>query len=312
MKSPISQLFELMHGANILDITTLDLLSLKKSRLALVCGSGPSLLDFVHTKGGLDQYDVIGTSHTALLDQVHGTLFYEPIFSGEGINPNFGDIYLAISEACLQSHIAAAISSLKSKLTILINPQFPSVRTADSFAYLTPLLDISVAYLPPYFFVNESNDARILCDLRRYAQSSHDALLNFRCSMVRALSLCYLLEYEEIILTGLDPSSPNYWYTLPEAKDLFNPKIGSHLMHLCALKGELIAADATRTEHEGEYYSSYFGMNFSIWFAIRILDLWAKNRGSRLPTILYYGHDHKSLNYLKEARLESRIKHIPF
>ena len=78
---------------------------------------------------------------------------------------------------------------------------------------------------PQYTFINESDILSIRSDLKSYFASIHDkpSLLNFRGSIIRQISLAFLLDYEQIYICGLDFDLPNsYWYTCElESGDLF-------------------------------------------------------------------------------------------
>jgi len=95
--------------------------------------------------------------------------------------------------------------------TILMNLQFaPSFRGFQN-GYLDPLNPDSNALLLPYYFINESTDAHILEGLKCFKDTSSQHVLNFRGSIVRALSLGYMCQYDKIIVTRLDLRRP--WKT---------------------------------------------------------------------------------------------------
>ena len=94
---------------------------------------------------------------------------------------------------------------------LIANPQFPP----NNLGYLlTP--NNKHVFIPPWYFVNETNDAVMRSDLIKYFSfikraAKNVPLLNFRNSIIRQISLGYALKYSSIHICGLDPSLTNYW-----------------------------------------------------------------------------------------------------
>ena len=195
--------------------------------------------------------------------------------------------------------------------SIIHNPNYPLFPELEIHPFINPLVSKIPSYCPPYFFVAEQDDKCILDSLRVFSQIRKALLLNFRCSIIRALSLGYILGYEHITLVGLDPSSPYHWYTIESVnnQDYWLPEIDSYIFHLIDIKRQILLSPINgRTMHEGDLPSKgYFTFTNSIFSAIRSLDIYAQKNHLLIPTISVVSSDQSILQSINQCHLTKRI-----
>ena len=120
---------------------------------------------------------------------------------------------VGISEWIIANSLAT-LSSMRlsddsfTNVNVFINPQY-----SELGMYICPNPQHSI--YPDYFFVNESSRSSILSDLRSFRdlhKHGSKKILNFKCSVIRALSLAKSYGYHDACIVGLDPSNPGYWW----------------------------------------------------------------------------------------------------
>ncbi len=279
----------------------------KASNSICICGNGDSLINSLERHQPLKDSDLVGTSALIAYRRSPTFIFHEPMGSNTGFDMKIGSKYLVMIDNIIQSHLTALLQE-RSDIAVLENPQLADPEATDYHPYLNPNLSAENAYWPPYYFVEEHDNSSILISLKEYAEVGVPAILNFRCSLIRALSLSYILEYKTINFAGLDPSSPNYWYTEHYQNQILYQGVNLQLKHLFKLYGQLVnTSSSNRKMHEGELYESDFSMNKSIWFVISVLDKWARNLGRTIPTINYYGSDPNTIGYINTVTKANRV-----
>ena len=196
--------------------------------------------------------------------------------------------------------------------TFIVNPQIPSHALDSTTAYLNPLpRNVANAYFPDYFFVNELRSETILTSLRSYKEVFTNCILNFRCSIVREISLAFLLGYQRIIITGLDPSSPAFWYTNQDAR--LRDGLSDVLLNLLDVRKAMSATSLDgRTRHEGEMQQGqktniFDSQSYCIWFTLRMLiSLYSRNQDYK-PEVIYLGSDYTCHQYIQSLDLQEHV-----
>ena len=288
-----------------------NLIQAKNHDTVVIAGSGPSVNFIAHPFLAGLAFDLIGTANTAMLKKEPNFLFFESIDIAHlpvGASSS-GSQMLHYYCAAMELELLRILRT-KSNIKIILNPMLPAAQLSPSVSYFTPLPRGCTATLPQYYFINESNDELILRGLRAYVDYSQSAILNFRCSMVRALSLAFELGYDNIILLGLDPSSPLHWYSSDDFETLICEEVDDIMIDLLTGRRELHKANLSgRMKHEGEFYeNTNFGMNASIWFSIAVLDARRKALGNfKPPTITYMGSDPLTLDYISYYTKGNRV-----
>ena len=117
-------------------------------------------------------------------------------------NPALGSIDQVILDYLLFFSVTRHLCTSSNVKSIIHNPNYPLFPELEIHPFINPLVSKIPSYCPPYFFVAEQDDKCILDSLRVFSQIRKALLLNFRCSIIRALSLGYILGYEHITLVG--------------------------------------------------------------------------------------------------------------
>jgi hypothetical protein len=290
------------------------LIQAKKNDTVIIAGSGPSLSLIESPLLADVAFDLIGTVNTVMLKREPSFLFFEStdIAHLPDGPSSTGSLKLFYYDAAMSIEFLR-ILRCRSSIKIILNPMFPVARLSPLVSYFTPLPKGCNATLPRYYYINESNDELILRGLKDYIDYPHSSILNFRCSMVRALSLAFELGYDKIILLGLDPSSPLHWYSSDGFEDLICGEVDDIMIDLLVGRRALHKANLSgRIKHEGEFYANTnFGMNASIWFSIAVLDARRKALGKfNSPDITYMGSDSSSLDYISYYTKRNRVSVI--
>lgn len=188
-------------------------LKLAKNRdYCLIIGNGPSAKKYL--KGlARDKFDIIGFSYLALTNTRPNFYFFEPLTIQ---NNNYlewkGYLNRQIALHMLRGMQIKELKKRKFEQTqLLVNPQF----CFDNYGFWEQGSNLKLC-LPKYNIVNEETGFSILSGMRQQVMGEHH-LLNLRGSLIRAVSLAFYLQYEEIWIVGNDPSISNYWYTDKEA-----------------------------------------------------------------------------------------------
>ena len=285
----------------------------KSNRSVFVCGNGPSLI-----RANIEKYnniDYIGTK--ALITHLvaeKSFIFYETNIIN---NNHLGDFN---SKECSQNDYITRmiliqvfmtyIHMLLGKViprTIIVNPQIPRNPFEGKYAFFQPFplpIEINTCFLP-YFVINEIDDQSITSGLRQYILMSPHALLNFKCSMVRAISFAYLAGYQEIYISGLDPSSSSYWYLQPNAP--YNAQSIQSMNDIFPTLKNIYELTNLPENDAIKKWKGFYSFNKSIWVSIKVHDALFRRLGKTLPKIKYVGSDPMVLSNINEARLEKRI-----
>lgn len=274
-----------------------ELISQRKSDVALVSGSGPSLNSVLQSEI-FATADLIGTASVVLAEKKPAWIFWEssPLFDLEP-EPGYGTLDFTCTDLIFYDRLRDCLLEREIE-SVLINPFFPSKHISSMYGYLCPLPKAITQMYLDYFFVNESNFARIEQDLRMFSNLKSNSLLNFRCSLVRMISFAFALEYPNIVISGIDPSSSSYWYT-EQSANYYAPM--SEFVHESLMNKKLMIKNelSGRNCHEGESYGETINMSDSVWYAIPYLIKWAKTNNKIVPNIEYCGNDLKTINAIK-------------
>lgn len=256
--------------------------------ICTICGNGPSLLKYTSE---ITDHDIITMNTGIFLNMSPSIYIYEPIpmishntthaFGQPGyLNDNFD--YEAILRIIFYAMSEAATNISPSK--ILVNPN------QDIMGYINPLRNFNSCRIPAFFSFNEEEKTMYgywLLHFFRNLASNH--VLNFRGSIIRALSIALTLRYPVISFTGLDPSRYKYWWEEESAISFISP---SH-RHL---EDHFNAITKLRPINQVKY-DSEVGLfaNAPMSFCLRITLLAAKRiaqeKNKKFPSIIYYGND---------------------
>jgi hypothetical protein len=197
---------------------------------------------------------------------------------------------------------------------VILNPEFPR----DANGYFS-IYDQDMHVLPLYF-INESSRYVALTQIKQYLQSNshYNTVLNYRCSIIRMVSLAFLLRYPTIIFSGIDPSMPDYWYTNAHAtsrlcnKDLHHVsqfiRIASQLRHF---RKEWTCFVSPQNQENGGYcnQSNFDIFDFTVAFFLVIKSLLRKHEESGYrPHLIYYGNDSHVLQIISFMKLDRQIE----
>ena len=269
----------------------------RNANLAIICGSGPSLNSLlasdISSKG-----DLMGTSSIILASKKAKWIFWElaPIFGLEP-EPTYGTLDFNCTDLIFNDRLRDCLLEREIE-SVLVNPFFPSKRIISTRGYLSPLPREILQNFPNYYFVNESNFVRMEQDLRRYSSIQNELILNFRCSVIRMISFAVALEYPRIIISGIDPSLPGYWYT-DEKANYYSP-MTEMMNEVLMNKKEMINGGLSgRKLHEGESYGDTINMCESVWYAMPYIIKWAKTNHRKVPFIEYWGNDLNTMNSIR-------------
>lgn len=214
MHSPAQGLISQYYPESPIVKSVSELLVFKASNNITIFGNGPSALPLLSKYiYNCHRHDISGTSALSLL-KIPEITFYltEPYFlMNEYIEINSQESISNYSIHLLLSHewICAASKATNIKC-ILPNPQFPSNQHGYIETVRSPFL-----HVPDWTFINESSDTLIDHGLDLYFMQPKKSMkiLNFRGSIIRQISLSFILGYKTINLVGIDPSISSYWYT---------------------------------------------------------------------------------------------------
>jgi hypothetical protein len=176
-------------------------------------GNGPSAFYFLdQLKLTESIYDVSGTSAASLQNHHINFYFYEPhfCFNHHGYKLSTSESVSHYGLSRILHHEWTAAVSVRNCSVVIPNPQIPS----NAFGY-SEIIEHPEVLIPPWIFINEADDFSIVRGLRGYFMSNlyNAYILNFRASIVRQISLAIGLGYQNIYISGLDPSTIGYWYT---------------------------------------------------------------------------------------------------
>jgi hypothetical protein len=289
--------------------TLTKLQAYKNSAHLVVAGSGPSLV----MRPGLlsSSNDIAGTSSLSLLDCQIAYLFYEALPTLSGKDATLGSVDQVILDYLLFVSISNHLCSSHSIRSILLNPQYPLYPNIDIHPFINPLNTAIPSYIPSYFFIGEADNTAIVDGLRAFVHSKPTCLLNFRCSLIRALSLGYLLKYEYITLVGIDPCSPFHWYTQQSLDNCPHLScLAPELRHLIELKRQFLHTPFNkRRMHEGDLgEKGFYSFSHSILHAIRALDSHAMRNSLPLPHISFLSTDQSLVIPLALFKLDKRVE----
>lgn len=247
MHSPAQKLLSQYYPESPIVKSVSELLVFKASNIITIFGNGPSALDlllkYIYNS---HRHDISGTSVLSLL-KIPEITFYltEPYFLlNEYIELNSQESLSNYSIHLLLTHewICAASKATNIKC-ILPNPQFPSNQYGYIEAVRSPFL-----YVPDWTFINESSDALIDHGLDIYFMQPKKLMkiLNFRGSIIRQISLSFILGYRTINLVGIDPSICSYWYISDPSSILGLLKDNYHerCSNLFAKMGQLLSTQS--------------------------------------------------------------------
>ncbi|WP_136975406.1 hypothetical protein [Synechococcus sp. N26] len=188
--------------------------------------NGPSLLKFEHFLTDSNVANRIVFSYAALTKIQYNWSFWEPA-SLDTWNPLFKNENDELNRALnsikniWRYEVIDLINNAKD-LNIICSP----FRNLDN-PYHLPLPENNKIYKTNYFFVDESSTLSILESLKTYFQKyySSELILNFNCSLIRAVSIALKINSSPIRLYGLDPSINQHFYGFPGTLDsIFSPK----------------------------------------------------------------------------------------
>ena len=190
-----------------------ELKAFKRSESICIMGNGPSAFYFLDQLGPRESiYDISGTSAASLQNHHVNYYFYEPHFciNHQGSKLSTAESVSHYALHRILHHEWTAAVSVKNCSVVIPNPQIPP----NTFGY-SEIIEHPEVLIPPWVFINEADDFSIIRGLRDYFTSNlYEAyILNFRASIVRQISLAIGLGYQNIYISGLDPSTIGYWYT---------------------------------------------------------------------------------------------------
>ena len=290
--------------SNAFNVEATDLLlfrKFKKSDDLCIVGNGPSS-EYISTdfKSQLESSDVVGFS-LALFSNLNLTYyFHEPVHLVPHAPPKFHNTYEYTQHIILYHLLREMCTVLdnSSQIAAICNPHFPK----DRFGYWN--MPKRRLLLPPYHFINEVDDATILQELKAYVNHFPVAkLLNFRGSMIRAISLGYLLGYNRILITGYDPSSPSCWYSNKDSR-LFANDLSQDL------RRDILNLSLARINSRNEFdvRSCFFTLPRAVLYAIRVLDSALLRINRPLPRISFLTTCSRTKELLDETRLSGRLE----
>ena len=265
---------KLYPGSAILE-SIKDLGSYRKSNCICIAGNGPSAFFYADAMDAANiPYDLSGTSAIALQNRLVQFYFYEPHFllnlaSHKLSSPESISAY-ALHRIVHHEWTIAASSSSRCAVVVL-NPQIPS----NPYGYAEAVDNANIV-IPPWYFVNESSDHQIRNGLRYYfASHSHRThILNFRGSIIRQISLAFALGYRHIAISGIDPSTQGFWYTIPELRERYlDPMIQTRINKILSsyeISHKLCDLNSPHEHCLYEYDGTYFQFTKSILFALRL------------------------------------------
>ena len=188
--------------------------------------NGPSLLKFESFLSEPNVSNRIVFSYTALTQIQYNYSFWEPASLGTW-NPLFKEESDELNRALnsikniWRYEIINLVNNSKN-----INVICSSGRNLEN-PYHLPLPSKEKILNTQYFFVNEASPCAVMDSLTNYFKNYYDSklLLNFNCSLIRAVSMALKLNSNKIRLYGLDPSINQHFYGLPETQGrIFSPK----------------------------------------------------------------------------------------
>ena len=180
-----------------------------------VCGNGPSL-NYLSPLLSDSSIPVLCMGQAVFSNLLPSIFVFEPkqlrydsemaaSFESRG-NVGITEWIVANSLATLSSLRLSSDNFSSSK--VFVNPQH-----SELGMYVCPNPRGSI--YPDYFFVDESSSASILEGLRSFRElhrQGSSKILNFKCSVIRALCFAKASGFKEAVLVGLDPSSSGYWW----------------------------------------------------------------------------------------------------
>jgi len=285
-----------------------------------IFGEGPSIgkLPDEILLGDLNRFGVGYLPYTKISYDI---MLHEPIactnlyndFTGSGIDRN--KLLNNRNSAAMDGILPIAMVDNKPNVVVL-NPEF----VRDTNGYFSVYHEDM--YALPLYFINERSRVDALEDLKKYFLSNYaySTVLNYRCSIVRMISLAFILRYPTIMFTGLDPSLPQYWYTDCSSIERLCNTSKPHILQfqkiasqLSVFRKEWTCFVSPEGVKEGGYcdFDKLDPFDFTCAFFLVIKALLRKNSSiGYQPRLQYYGDDAHVLNLIRQTRLDQHIEHI--
>lgn len=154
----------------------------------------------------MDNYDIFCMSSGIHLPRINPNIyFYEPFNNLENSLVKPVEVLWRCIDALNVSEANKILN--KNKTGCIISPQ--------PFQKYSILPVSTITRDSDWFYVNESSLTTGIRGFRKYLKeikSSNFLLLNYRCTLFRAISVAIVMDYETISIIGLDPSTPDYWF----------------------------------------------------------------------------------------------------
>lgn len=254
-----------------------ELKPFQSSDRILIIGNGPSIRTNDNVRDLLldKNIDKSGTNAAAMLSSEITYLLFEPYFTLNSYEEPFMDpegIAAYVTMRVLWAFVVKALNQKRGSVSnIIANPQFPP----NELGYAESINTRDI-YSMSMYLIRESDDQTLLDDLKGYVhrrQFHRTHILNVRGSVIRQLSLAFALQYEEIHLCGLDPSTRGYWYTdaVHNPHDKILGEIWSECADYCASLEKLLKVSSSEGCRVLTYSkSSQFEFTWSILFVARL------------------------------------------
>jgi len=188
----------------------------KTTDSVVIALNGPNLLSD-RSRRLCSEFDVISFSSGALIDHLRPRFFFhepwESLPTAYHNNIQY-DLYQCMFLSFEVPIIEALIEHSKQSELYVIQGQQPFQKY-----FLTCPKDLQIS-IPKWYFCDETTFISGHRASIAYIQGrlwTTGCLLNYRCSLIRAFTLALALDYRQIFITGLNPSTPHYWFSADPA-----------------------------------------------------------------------------------------------
>ena len=269
-----------------------DLSALKNSSSAYILCQGPSLCSVPVSYA----FDYIGMGLGAFVKVPYRFYFWEPSF----VNPfsNWSVAQVILGTNILNLSYAMIYESMYSLLPIRIDECTPSLIIAnprfakDEYGVTVDLINHDQACLPLYF-IDESSEQNICKSLKIFFQNQFHlkSILNLRCTLIRAVCLALALDYNEIHLTGIDPSVNQYWFESPGSEAILDIN-SSTIPSFLSLSNSLSKISHVKKSHpSSDSGLGLFTYTYSLCFVLQLMFSYYNTIDKTIPKFLYHGSD---------------------